>query len=131
MRRLSGSLLPVPGNCEGGAGIRFDEQPFHSLTAQWSANVTMCFGHKLQQATEYSVSNFVLTQVLEHFISTLLHIIRSIFLLQINSRKGYLPQAKMCVGKTSPIWFVHFSEQGSSYPLPMLTNCYSSFLLFP
>lgn len=57
-------------------GIRFDEQPFHSLPAQRSANVTMCFGHKLQHATEYSVSNFVLTQVLKHFISTLLHAIR-------------------------------------------------------
>lgn len=130
VRRVSGLLLPVPGHCEGGVDIRFDEQPFHSLPAQCSAKMTMCFGHKLHQATEYSVSNFVLTQVLKHFISTLLHIIRYNFLLLINLKKRYLPQAKMCVGKTSPIWFVHLSEQGSSYPLPMLTNCSSSFLLF-
>jgi len=107
-----------------------EEQPFHSLPAQCSANTTMCFGHKLQQAAEYSVTNFVLIQVLKDFISVLLHIVKYDFLLLINLKKGYLPQAKICVGKT-PTWCLRFSEQGSSYPLPLLTNCCASFLLFP
>lgn len=111
VRRASGLLLLVPGNCEGGVSIRVDEQPFHSLPAQCSANMTMCFGHKLQQATEYSVSCSVLTHVLKHFFSTLLHIVSYNFLLLIILKKGYIPQAKMCVGKIFPIWFLHFSEK--------------------
>lgn len=128
VRRVSGLLLPVTGNCEREVSIRFAEQPFHSLPAQCSTNITMYFGHKLQQDTEYSVSHFVLTQVLKHFISTIASYYN--FLLLINLKKGNLPQAKMCVGKTSPTWFLHFSEQVSNYLSPMLTNCYSSFLLF-
>lgn len=37
----------------------------------------------------------------------------------------------MHAGKASPTCFLHFTEQGSRYSLPMLTYSYSSFLLLP
>lgn len=130
VRRVSGLLLPVPGNCEGRVGIRFDEQPFHSLPAQRSANMTVCFGHKLQHTTEYSVSNFVLTQVLKHLISTLLHTIRYNFLLLMNLKKGYLPQAKMWGGKLLPYGFAISQNKALLPPCPCqqtATHLFSSF----
>lgn len=59
MRRVSRLLLTLLQNCEGGVSIIFDEQPFHSLPAQCGTSMTMCFGHKVQQVTEYLVTNFV------------------------------------------------------------------------